>query len=128
MEVASRDRKNLSVYGNDYSTKDGTGIRDYIHVSDLAHGHLMALDYLFKHKKDLVINLGTGEGHSVLDVISMANKVSNKNIDYKFTIRRDGDPSTIIAGSDNAKGLIDWSPKYSDLYTIINSTWSIYNQ
>ena len=88
----------------------------------------MALDYLFKHKKDLVINLGTGEGHSVLDVISMANKVSNKNIDYKFTIRRDGDPSTIIAGSDNAKRLIDWSPKYSDLYTIINSTWSIYNQ
>ena len=128
MEVASGDRKNLSVYGNDYSTKDGTGIRDYIHVSDLAHGHLMALDYLFKHKKDLVINLGTGEGHSVLDIISMANKVSNKDIDYKFTIRRDGDPGTVIAGSDNAKELIDWSPKYSDLYTIINSTWNIYNQ
>lgn len=128
MEVASGIRKKLSVYGNDYSTKDGTGIRDYIHVSDLACGHIMALNYLIKHEKDLTVNLGTGDGHSVLDIISMARKVSNKKIEYEFTGRRNGDPGKVIAGSDNAKKLINWGPKYSHLHTIISSTWNIYNQ
>jgi len=128
MEVASGTRKKLSVFGNDYSTKDGTGIRDYIHVSDLACGHIMALNYLIKHEKDLTVNLGTGDGHSVLDIISMARKVSNKKIEYEFTGRRDGDPGKVIAAGDNAKKLINWDPKYSELHTIISSTWNIYNQ
>tara|TARA_Y100000768_G_C23905063_1_gene647112 strand:+ start:182 stop:1150 length:969 start_codon:yes stop_codon:yes gene_type:complete len=127
VEVALGDKKSLDVYGNDYSTKDGTGVRDYIHVSDLAMGHIASLDYLSKHNKNLIINLGTGEGHSVLDVINMTKKISNKNIEYNFTKRRKGDPDTVIADSEKAKKLINWQPKYSDLYTIIDSTWKIYN-
>ncbi len=127
MEVASGYQKHLNIYGNDYSTKDGTGMRDYIHVSDLAIGHLASLDYLSNHDEDLLINLGTGEGHSVFDVINMVKKVSNKNVDYNIVNRREGDPDTLIAGSEKAKKLINWSPKYSDLFTIIDSTWKIYN-
>jgi len=128
MEVASGYQKHLNIYGSDYLTKDGTGVRDYIHVSDLATGHLASLDYLSQYNKDLLINLGTGEGYSVFDVINMVKKVSNKNIDYNFVERRDGDPDIVIAGSEKAKKLINWSPKYSDLFTIIDSTWKIYNK
>ncbi len=127
IEVALGYKKYLDIYGSDYSTKDGTGVRDYIHVSDLAMGHIASLDYLSKHNKNLIINLGTGEGHSVLDVINMARKISNNNIDYNFVNRRDGDPATVIADSKKAGELINWSPKYSDLHTIIDSTWKIYN-
>ena len=128
MEVASGRQKHLNIYGSDYSTKDGTGVRDYIHVSDLAKGHLASLDYLSQHNKDLLINLGTGVGHSVFDVINMVKKVSNKNIDYNIVERRDGDTDIVIASAEKAKKLINWSPKYSDLFTIIDSTWKIYNK
>ena len=128
MEVASGHQKHLNIYGSDYSTKDGTGVRDYIHVSDLAAVHITSLDYLSQNNKDLLINLGTGEGYSVLDVINIAKKISNNNIDYNFVERREGDPDTVIAGSEKAKKLINWSPIYSDLFTIIDSTWKIYNK
>ena len=128
MEVASGHQKDLNIYGSDYTTKDGTGVRDYIHVSDLAMGHLASLDYLSQNNKDLLINLGAGEGYSVLDVINMAKKISNKNINYNIVERREGDPGTVIAGPEKAKKFINWSPKYSDLYTIIDSTWKIYNK
>ena len=128
METADEKRDKLFVFGDDYDTKDGTCIRDYIHVSDLAEGHLSAIKYISTKNKDLIINLGTGEGHSVLDVIKMTNEISGKNIKYNFTDRRAGDPSAVIAGSGRAKKLINWNPKYSDLYTIIKSTWNIYNQ
>ena len=128
MEVASGHQKHLNIYGSDYSTKDGTGVRDYIHVSDLAAVHITSLDYLSQNNKDLLINLGTGEGYSVLDVINIAKKISNNNIDYNFVERREGDPDTVIAGSEKAKKLINWSPIYSDLFTIIESTWKVYNK
>ena len=128
MEVANEEREKLFVFGDDYDTKDGTGIRDYIHVSDLADGHLSALKYILGKNKDLIINLGAGEGHSVIDIIKMANKISGKNIKYSFTGRRAGDPGTVIAGSNKAEKLINWNPRYSDLSTIIESTWNIYNQ
>ena len=128
MEVALGHQKHLNIYGSDYSTEDGTGVRDYIHVSDLAAGHLASIDYLSQHNKDLQINLGTGEGYSVLDVINMAKKISKKNIDYNIVERREGDPDTVIAGSEKAKKLINWSPIYSDLFTIIESTWKVYNK
>ena len=128
METANKEREKLFVFGNNYDTKDGTGIRDYIHVNDLAVGHLSAIKYVSEKNKDLVINLGTGEGHSVIDIINMAHKVSGKNIEYHFTDRRAGDPNIVIAGSNKAENLINWSPKYSDLHTIIKSTWNIYNQ
>ena len=128
MDVASGHQKHLNIYGSDYSTKDGTGVRDYIHVSDLAAVHITSLDYLSQNNKDLLINLGTGEGYSVLDVINIAKKISNNNIDYNFVERREGDPDTVIAGSEKAKKLINWSPIYSDLFTIIESTWKVYNK
>ena len=128
METAIGKREKIFVFGNNYNTKDGTGIRDYIHVSDLADGHLTAMRYISENNKNLVINLGTGEGRSVLDIIKMAHEVSGKKIDYKITDRRDGDPNIVISGSENAKKLINWNPKHSDLFTIIKSTWNIYNQ
>ena len=128
METAVQERDKLFVFGNDYDTKDGTGIRDYIHVTDLAVGHLSALKYISEKNKDLVVNLGTGRGHSVLDIINMTKNVSGKNIEYNFSERRAGDPNIVIAGSDKAEKLINWTPKYSDLHTIIESTWNIYNQ
>ena len=128
MDVASGHQKHLNIYGSDYLTKDGTGIRDYIHVSDLATGHLASLDYLSENNKDLLINLGTGEGYSVLDVINLSKKISNKKIDYNIVERREGDPDIVIAESEKAKKFINWSPKYSDLLTIIDSTWKIYNK
>ena len=128
METAVQERDKLFVFGNDYETKDGTGIRDYIHVNDLAEGHLSAIKYISEKDKNLIINLGTGEGHSVIDIIKMTNKISGKKIEYNFTDRRAGDPNIVIAGSDKAKKLINWTPKYSDLHTIIKSTWNIYNQ
>ena len=127
IEVALGYKEHLDIYGSDYSTKDGTGVRDYIHVSDLATGHITSLDYLSQNNKNLIINLGTGEGHSVLDVIKMVNKISSKNINYNFINRRVGDADTVIADSKKASALINWNPKYSDLYTIIDSTWKIYN-
>ena len=128
METANEERDKLFVFGDDYDTKDGTGIRDYIHVSDLAEGHLSAIEYISEKNKDLIINLGTGKGHSVLDIIKMTHKISGKNIKYSFTDRRAGDPSIVIAGSKKAKNLINWNPRNSDLHTIIKSTWNIYNQ
>ena len=128
MEMANQERNKLFIFGNNYKTKDGTCIRDYIHVSDLAAGHLSAIKYISEKNKDLIVNLGTGEGHSVIDVINMTREVSGKKIEYSFTDRRPGDPNIVIAGSNKAKKLINWNPKHSDLYTIIKSTWNIYNQ
>ena len=128
MEVAEGSRELLQVYGNDYSTLDGTGVRDYIHVTDLAKGHLASIDYLFQNDNDLTINLGTGHGHSVFEIIKMTEAISNRKINFKVSKRRDGDPDVVIASSEKAKQLINWSPSNSDLSNIIGSTWKIYNR
>jgi len=128
MECAAGTRKKLEVFGDDYATIDGTGVRDYIHVSDLARGHLDSIDYLFKKNKNLIINLGTGGGFSVLEVINAIEKISNKNIDYSISSRREGDPDTVIASAKKAEKLINWLPKKSDLENIISSTWKMYNK
>tara|TARA_X000001036_G_scaffold166104_1_gene157483 strand:+ start:412 stop:1380 length:969 start_codon:yes stop_codon:yes gene_type:complete len=128
MEVATKKRKVIDIYGNDYNTKDGTGIRDYIHVSDLSRGHIAALEYIDTTKNNLILNLGTGIGHSVLDVISKTKLISNKNIVFNFVDRRVGDPEIVIASSEKAKNTINWNPQFSDLDTIIKTTWNIYNK
>ena len=128
MEVAINKRKVIDIYGNDYNTKDGTGIRDYIHVSDLSRGHIAALEYIDTTKNNLILNLGTGIGHSVLDVISKTKLISNKNILFNFVDRRFGDPEIVIASSEKAKNTINWNPQFSDLDTIIKTTWNIYNK
>ena len=126
MEVAIGRKTQVAVYGNDYNTKDGTGVRDYIHVSDLAKAHIDSINYISNNKENLTINLGNEIGYSVLDVISKSSEVSGKKIEHKIEARREGDIGSLIANTDLAKQLIGWKPRYSDLDTIINSTWEIY--
>ena len=126
MEVAIGLREKIDIFGNDFSTKDGTGVRDYIHVSDLASAHLDAIDYIEREKKNLIINLGAGSGHSVLDVIKKVQEISNVSIKYVFKDRRHGDSDIVMANAKLAKKLMSWNAKYSDLDTIIKSTWSVY--
>ena len=126
MESAIGMRTQVEVYGNDYNTKDGTGVRDYVHVSDLSRAHIDSINYICKENKNLTINLGNEIGYSVLDVINKLSEISKKRIEYRIEGRRIGDSSTIIANAELAKQLIGWKPRYSDLDTIINSTWEIY--
>ena len=126
METAVGMQPKVNLYGNDYNTKDGTGIRDYVHVGDLAKAHIDSIEYILKENKDIVINLGTGKGYSVLDVISKVSEISHKNIEYSFKDRRDGDTDKVIAKADLAREHIGWEGKNSDLDTIIKSTWEIY--
>ncbi|MEL0337746.1 MAG: NAD-dependent epimerase/dehydratase family protein, partial [bacterium] len=127
MEVALEKRYQLKVFGDDYATPDGTGIRDYIHVKDLAEGHLASIDYIIKNNKNLEINLGTGEGFSVLDIVKLTEIISNKKINYVISDRRAGDPDIVLSSSKKAKQLIGWSPTRSDLDNIIKSSWDTYS-
>ena len=111
-QVASKRLKRLKIFGNDWPTSDGTGVRDYIHVMDLAEGHVAALEYLKKHKnKNLALNLGTGNGTSVLELLKEFERVNNIEIPYDFFPRRDGDLACVIADNSKALELLDWKPK-----------------
>ena len=126
MEVAAGIREKMQVFGDNYDTHDGTGVRDYIHVSDLAIAHMKALNYISENDKDLLVNLATGEGHSVLDVINKSKEVSRKDIPFDIVGRRAGDPATVVAVSNRANKVLDWSTKYSDLDTLIRTAWNVY--
>ena len=126
MEVASGYRERLDIFGNDYKTKDGTGMRDYVHVTDLAAAHIKAINYL-NNNESLTINLATGQSHSVLDVIEMTKKISGKEISYDFANRRDGDPDQLFSSSTIASDLLEWEPEHSDLDIIIKDTWGVYS-
>ena len=126
METAVGIRKEMAIFGDNYDTLDGTGIRDYIHVSDLAKAHLKAMDYLQQKKDNLILNLATGEGFSVLDVINNAKKVTDADVPFKVVPRRPGDPAKLVAVSKLAKVKINWESEYSDIETILKSMWEIY--
>ena len=126
MEVAIGQRKSMNVFGDDYDTKDGTGVRDYIHVNDLASAHVKALEYL-QDNDSFTVNLATGDGYSVMDVIKEAVTVTGKTIAHTFVGRRPGDPAELIATSKQANELLEWAPQYSDLKTILKSMWNVYN-
>lgn len=126
METAAGIRKQMEVYGNDYDTSDGTCIRDYIHVNDLASAHILAMNYLIEKDENLVVNLGTGYGSSVLEVIQAAEKVTNKKINYTIAARRKGDPKELVAGCKLANKLLGWEAKHSDLETIFSSMKGVY--
>jgi UDP-glucose 4-epimerase len=123
LDAAIGRREDIKVFGTDYPTPDGTCIRDYIHVADLATAHVLALKYLMDGGQSDVFNLGNGKGFSVKEVVDMAKKVTG--IDFKVTNveRRAGDPPELIADSKKAKEILKWEPKYFDLETIVSSAW-----
>ncbi len=126
MEIAAGERNELLVFGDDYDTPDGTGIRDYIHVNDLATAHVAALDYLQENDDNLCLNLATGQGYSVLDVIKETERITGQRIPYRVVGRRDGDPAQLYATSQIAFDKLNWQPHYSDLTTLLSSMWVIY--
>ncbi len=128
MEVATGERQRVDVYGNDYPTPDGTGIRDYIHVTDLAHAHLKAFECVQEQGQSLTVNLGTGKGYSVLEVIEAARTVSNRKIPYTIVDRRPGDPAELYSTSEKANQLLKWQPQFSDLNMLVSSTWKVYEE
>jgi UDP-glucose 4-epimerase len=122
-QVAAGQRKFLSVLGDDYPTLDGTGVRDYIHVCDLAEGHVAALDYLNRDCGMLTVNLGTGRGSSVLEIVKAFEAASGKPVPYKMAPRRPGDIATCYAKADKAEKLLGWRAKRS-LEDICADTWN----
>lgn len=122
LKAALGERKKVSVFGNDYETTDGTCIRDYIHVNDLADAHLKAIDYLINGNESTIINLGTGKGNSVLEIIAKAKTITNKEIPFEIAERRAGDPAVLVADNKKAKEVLDWTPKNS-IEKIIETAW-----
>lgn len=123
MQAASGRRKSITVFGRDYDTPDGTCIRDYIHVSDLASAHALALECLVDSNNSSVFNLGNGQGFSVQEVIDTARRITGKTIIVTDEPRRVGDPPRLVADSSKAHHILRWHPKYSDLDTIVNHAW-----
>ena len=123
LQVANGTRDHISVYGTDYDTFDGTCIRDYIHVTDLAQAHILACKYLLDGGKSDIFNLGNGVGFSVKEVIEKAKEVTGKEIKVVYEGRRAGDPAVLVASSDKAKKILGWKPVYNDLGTIIDTAW-----
>ncbi len=119
-------RENLEVYGTDYDTEDGSCIRDYIHVSDLADAHLRALSFLEEQDEDLVLNLGTSKGISVLEILDAARKVSGMDLPVIHSDRRPGDPAVVLASAEKAERLLEWSPAFSDVETILKTMLTAY--
>ncbi len=113
----------LAVFGTDYPTQDGTAVRDYVHVKDLAAAHLAALKYLLKGAGNRAFNLGGGKGHSVLEVLNMVGEISNRAVPYAAAERREGDPAVLVADNQAAKDVLGWTPKSSSLREIIESAW-----
>ncbi len=123
LQVPNGKREFISVFGTDYDTPDGTCVRDYIHVTDLALAHILAVEYLRKGNESNVFNLGNGIGFSVNDVIETARKVTGHEIPAKMCERRGGDPAQLIASSEKAKNVLGWKPEHDSLEEIIQSAW-----
>lgn len=126
LQVPNGQREYISIFGNDYDTEDGTCVRDYIHVNDLAQAHILAMKYLLGGGKSNIFNLGNGVGFSVKEVVETARKVTGHPIPAKEEERRAGDPSTLIASSTKAKEILGWKPQFDDLETIISTAWKWY--
>jgi UDP-glucose 4-epimerase len=128
METACGMRDELSIFGSDYDTPDGSCIRDYIHVNDLATAHAAALEYISKNDKSITCNLGSETGISVLEMVESARKITGKAIPAKVVGRRPGDPAKLTASSALARELLGWSPQYSNLETMLATSWNIYSK
>lgn len=128
METACGMRKQLKVFGNDYDTRDGTCIRDYVHVTDLADAHVRALDYISKNDRSLTVNLGSESGVTVSEMLDAARRITGKEIPAEYVGRRPGDPACLYATSAYARETLDWKPKYSDVDSLISTTWNAYQK
>ncbi|MEE9905434.1 MAG: UDP-glucose 4-epimerase GalE [Chlorobium sp.] len=126
MEVAAGFRPQLSIFGDDYPTRDGSCIRDYVHVSDLAAAHVRSFEYIREHEESLSVNLGSEHGISVLEMVDRARRITGRPIPAAVTGRRAGDPSELVASSKKARELLGWRPQFSDADTLISSTWRVY--
>ncbi len=123
LQVPNGQREYVGVFGDDYETRDGTCVRDYIHVSDLASAHVLAAEYLVSGGKNDVFNLGNGVGFTVKEIVDAAEKVVGRPIPRKVIPRRAGDPAQLVASSEKAKRVLGWKPKYDDIDTIISTAW-----
>lgn len=124
LQVPNGKREFISIFGDDYDTKDGTCIRDYIHVTDLAQAHILAMDYLMNGGESNIFNLGNGVGFTVKEVIDTAREVTGHPIPAKTTPRRAGDPAQLIASSEKARTVLGWHPEHADLGEIIETAWN----
>ncbi len=123
LQTALGIRDKIYIFGDDYPTKDGSCIRDYIHVNDLAAAHVLAVEALAEGKKSSIYNLGNGEGYSVKEVIDTVKEVTGRNFEVEISGRRAGDPAVLIASSDKIKKELNWQPEYPELKKIISSAW-----
>ena len=121
IEAALGRRSHVDIYGSDYPTPDGSAIRDYIHVTDLATAHVLALEKLLAGSENLFLNLGTGRGHSVREVINKVEQISGRTVDARMAPRRPGDPAELVAATGLATEVLGWKPEYSSLETIIET-------
>ncbi len=123
LQVASGQREYIEIFGSDYDNPDGTCIRDYVHVCDIASAHLKLFDYLKGGGNESVFNLGVGEGYSVMEVIKMVKHVTGQEVEIHYEDRREGDPAILVADGSKAIDQLGWDPEYSDLQTIIEDAW-----
>lgn len=128
LATALGQRKEITVFGTDYDTADGTCIRDYIHVNDLAQAHVLAMKYLKEGGNSIAFNLGSGHGFSVKEIIETAKRVTEIDFPVSYGSRRAGDPSVLIASSDLIKRLLGWNPQYSNVDKIIGDAWQWHQQ
>ncbi|HOX31335.1 MAG TPA: UDP-glucose 4-epimerase GalE [Spirochaetales bacterium] len=126
MEAAAGMRPEVQVFGDDYPTRDGTGVRDYVHVSDLARGHVAALEWVSREGRSLVVNLGSEKGISVLEIIEEARRVTGRPIPARIMPRRPGDPAQLYASSALARELLGWEARHSDVGSLVATTWEAY--
>ncbi|MDR1701816.1 MAG: UDP-glucose 4-epimerase GalE [Sporomusaceae bacterium] len=124
LQTALGQREKLSVYGKDYDTPDGTCVRDFVHVVDLAEAHYLALEYLQKNNLSACFNLGNNIGYTILEVIKVFERLAGVKVNFSFAARRAGDPARLIASNEKAKELLNWDPKLSSLETILATAWN----
>ncbi|MGE9133644.1 UDP-glucose 4-epimerase GalE [Lacticaseibacillus paracasei] len=124
LQAAAGTRDGLQIFGDDYPTKDGTNVRDYVHVVDLADAHILAMKYLSEGNDSNAFNLGSATGFSNLEILNAARKVTGQPIPAKIGPRRPGDPSTLIAASDKARTILGWKPKFDDVEQVIATAWN----
>jgi UDP-glucose 4-epimerase len=127
LKIALSNENNLKVFGDDYPTSDGTCIRDYVHVTDLAQAHLLGIEYMQNNKGFSAFNLGNGDGFSVLEVIKNIERITDKKIPFQIDVRREGDPAVLVSENKLAIETLKWNPKYNHISNIIKSAWFWHN-